>query len=126
MKGVVFFILSAFIGIVCSMAIILFLGPIHIFATCGLAAGLVGSILYYGLLAKSNMKLLISVVVGIIVFILYYLLYSSVNVNAEFGLIPFIVFVAPYVLASGFYFLAKTLEKSNKDEWLFQKANLKN
>ena len=32
------------------------------------------------------------------------------------GVIPFIVFVAPYVLASIMYFLIKSLEKPNENE----------
>jgi len=95
MKGIIKWILSAFIGVVISFVLVLINESLHILITCSLVAYAVSAILYYGIFDKSDMKLLVSIFSFIVVFILYFILYNHVNENIiDFGLFPFLVFLA--------------------------------
>ena len=118
MDKIIKFILIAFVGIVCSLIILLISGVIHMYVAAGLMAGFVVGFLEYKYLAKSKNKKLISAVVFIIVAFLYGYLYSYLNVHSD-GIITYIVFFMPYVLASWLFFAIRSMKDT-------QNANVEN
>ena len=115
MKKTILWILSAVVGIVCSLVILMISGTIHMHVSAGIVAGGVAGILYYKFLAKSDSKLLISTVVAIVVYILYVLLYSAVNRNGDLDLFSLLVFFAPYIFASYVFFAVRSVKNSSVD-----------
>ena len=100
MKKAIKWILSAFIGIVCSFTIALLSEGVHALITCGITAFAIAGILYYIILENSDMKLLISIVAFIVVFVLYLLLYGYINNSGDWDWFSFIVMFGPYILTS--------------------------
>lgn len=113
MKKMTKFLLTAVVGIVCSLVILFISGTIHMYLSAGLAAGGIAGILNYKL-AKSDIKLVIIVVVFIVAYILYTLLYQYVNYNSDINIFSLLVFFAPYILGSYVFF--ETRSSENKEE----------
>lgn len=101
MKKLIKWLLSAVIGSVISIIIVLISESLHQLITCGLVAFVVFGILNYAVLEKSDMRLLISIASCIAVFLLYFSLYDYVNEECKLSnLLPYVVFFAPYVVMS--------------------------
>ena len=86
------------IGVVASFVLVLISEGLHQIITCGLVAFLVGGILYYGIMEKSDLRLLASIASAIVAFFLYFLLYSHANEGDLGDVWAWLVFFIPYVI----------------------------
>lgn len=98
MKTIIKWVLAAFIGSIASFLLAIISQGIHVIITCGIVAMLAGLFLYYAVLEKSDLKLIVSIASAIAAFILYFMLYSHTNENTDSNLLAFIVFFVPYIV----------------------------
>ena len=113
MKTMIKWVLAAFIGSIASFLLVIISQGVHVIITCGIVAMLAGLFLYYAVLEKSELRLLLSIALAIVAFILYLLLYMHVDENAKSFLPALLVFFAPYIV---FAYLLFGMSNNNNDQ----------
>ena len=113
MKTIIKWILAAFIGSIVSFVLAIISQGVHVIITCGIVAMLVGLFLYYAILEKSDLRLILSIALAIVAFILYLFVYMYVDENVKSIFFGFLALSAPYIV---FAYLLFGISSGNSNE----------